>query len=42
LARKRLERPISIGAKAFSQRPACADRKTFPAPAKADAWRVAP
>jgi hypothetical protein len=39
LARKRLERPISIGAKAFGQRPACADRKTLSASAKADAWR---
>jgi hypothetical protein len=41
-ARKRLRRPISIGEKAFSQRSACADRKTFSASAKADARRVAP
>jgi hypothetical protein len=42
LGASRLGRPISIGAKAFGQRPACADRKTFPASAKADAWRIAP
>jgi hypothetical protein len=42
LGASRLERPISIGEKAFGQRSACADRKTLSAPAKADAWRVAP
>jgi hypothetical protein len=42
LARKRLGRPISIGAKAFGQRSACADRKILFASAKADARRVAP
>jgi hypothetical protein len=41
-ARKRLRRPISIGAKAFGQRSACADRKILSASAKADARRVAP
>jgi hypothetical protein len=42
-ARKRLRRPISIGAKAFGQRSACADRKIlFLASAKADARRAAP
>jgi hypothetical protein len=40
LGASRLERPISIGEKAFGQRSACADRKTFPASAKADARRA--
>jgi hypothetical protein len=40
LARQRLRRPISIGAKAFGQRSACADRKILSASAKADTRRA--
>jgi len=41
-ARKRLGRPISIGAKASGRRSACADREISFASAKADARRAAP
>jgi len=40
LARQRLGRLISISAKAFGPRSACADPKGIFASAKADAWRA--